>query len=71
VKCISKIGSKISEAQFGNVAHALTDCILNGAEEFRDIYATCLKTLITEADEAFGKTLCICLLMDLVNGKLF
>lgn len=69
VKCISKIGGKISEAQFGNVANKLTECILKGTEEFRDIYATCLRTLITEADDAFGKTLCSCLLDPLVSGK--
>lgn len=69
VKCISKIGSKISEAQFGSVANKLTECVVNGTEEFRDIYSTCLRTLITEADDAFGKTLCTCLLEPLVLGK--
>ncbi len=68
VKCISKIGSKISEAQFGMVANKLTQCVVTGPEEFRDIYSTCLKTLISEADKDFGKTLCECLLGPLVEG---
>ncbi len=70
VKCISRLGSKISEKQFGEIANKLTDCVMKGTEEFRDIYATCLKTLISEADETFGKTLCCCLLGPLVTGEL-
>ncbi len=68
VKCISKICSKISEAQFGMIANKLTECVVKGAAEFRDIYSTCLKTLISEADEAFGKTLCSALLEPLIAG---
>ena len=41
---------------------------MKGTEDFRDIYATCLKTLISEADEGFGKTLCTCLLTPLIKG---
>eukprot|EP00831_Metopus_contortus_P002237 TRINITY_DN10823_c0_g1_i1.p1 TRINITY_DN10823_c0_g1~~TRINITY_DN10823_c0_g1_i1.p1 ORF type:complete len:142 (-),score=24.17 TRINITY_DN10823_c0_g1_i1:93-518(-) len=51
VKCLSKIGSKISEQQFGVVANNLTECVIKESEEFRDIYSTCLKTLISEADD--------------------
>jgi len=68
VKCISKIGSKISEGQFGEITNKLTECVVKGTEEFHDIYATCLKTLISEADETFGKTLCNCLLPPLIRG---
>ena len=68
VKCISKIGSKISEKQFGEIANKLTECVVKGTEDFRDIYATCLKTLISEAEETFGKTLCGCLLPPLTKG---
>lgn len=68
VKCISRIGSRISEVQFGEIANKLTECVVKGTEEFRDIYATCLKTLISEADETFGKTLCNCLLPPLTRG---
>jgi cullin-associated NEDD8-dissociated protein 1 len=68
VKCISRIGSRISETQFGEITNKLTECVVKGTEEFRDIYATCLKTLISEADETFGKTLCNCLLPPLIHG---
>eukprot|EP01022_Parablepharisma_sp_SALTPOND_P017577 TRINITY_DN282_c0_g2_i1.p1 TRINITY_DN282_c0_g2~~TRINITY_DN282_c0_g2_i1.p1 ORF type:complete len:1310 (+),score=174.23 TRINITY_DN282_c0_g2_i1:9683-13612(+) len=68
VKCISKICSKISESQFGMIANKLTECVVKGAEEFRDIYSTCLKTLISEADESFGKTMCSALLEPLIEG---
>eukprot|EP00826_Nyctotherus_ovalis_P061353 TRINITY_DN8723_c0_g1_i13.p1 TRINITY_DN8723_c0_g1~~TRINITY_DN8723_c0_g1_i13.p1 ORF type:complete len:604 (+),score=200.37 TRINITY_DN8723_c0_g1_i13:218-2029(+) len=68
VKCISKICSKISEAQFGMIANKLTECIVKGSSEFRDVYATCLKTLIGEADESFGTSLCSALLEPLVSN---
>ena len=68
VKCISRIGSKVSEKQFGEIANKLTECVVKGTEDFRDIYATCLKTLISEADETFGRTLCACLLPPLTKG---
>lgn len=68
VKCISKICSKVSEEQFGVIANKLTECVVKGSAEFRDVYATCLKTLIGEAGESFGATLCSALLDPLVNN---
>jgi len=68
VKCISRICNKIQEVHFGFIANKLTECVVKESEEFRDIYATCLKTLISEADLSFGKTLCSALLDPLIAG---
>jgi len=68
VRCISKIGSRISEKQFAEITNKLTECVVKGTEDFRDIYSTCLKTLISDAGETFGKTLCSCLLPPLCKG---
>jgi len=68
VKCISKICSRIAEQHFGMIANKLTECVVKGSAEFRDVYATCLKTLIGEADESFGPSLCSALLDPLVKN---
>eukprot|EP00357_Protocruzia_adherens_P030504 CAMPEP_0115033814 /NCGR_PEP_ID=MMETSP0216-20121206/40191_1 /TAXON_ID=223996 /ORGANISM="Protocruzia adherens, Strain Boccale" /LENGTH=1233 /DNA_ID=CAMNT_0002412403 /DNA_START=112 /DNA_END=3813 /DNA_ORIENTATION=- len=58
VKCIAKIVPKIQESQVGEVVNKLTECILTGQAESRDIYATCLKGLISEVPESFCPILC-------------
>ncbi|OMJ83293.1 hypothetical protein SteCoe_15817 [Stentor coeruleus] len=58
VRCIKKIISKIQETQVSEVIGKLGDCLKNGKEEFRDIYATCLKGLISDVPESYANVVC-------------
>ncbi len=60
---------KINEIQLGEVVNKLTSCVIKGEANVRDIYSTCLKTLITESEEARGKIICGTLMAPLMKGK--
>ena len=68
VKCIAKIAPKIKEKHLGEVMKKLTSCVIKGTDDFRDIYSTCLKTLISEAEESLGKDVCNHLIPALKEG---
>eukprot|EP00400_MALV-I_sp_L67-5_P001314 gene1314-586_t len=48
VKCLASIVPKFKDEQIGEVVAKLAQLVLDGKPEVRDIYATCLKGLITE-----------------------
>ncbi|CAE7627941.1 CAND1 [Symbiodinium pilosum] len=48
VKCLAKIVCKFQEQQIGEVLAKLSQQVLDGKAEVRDIYATCLKGLLSE-----------------------
>lgn len=58
VRCIKRIVAKIHETQVSEVIGKLGDCLKTGKEEFRDIYATCLKGLITDVPESYANVVC-------------
>ena len=58
VRCIKRIVSKIHETQVSEVVSKLGECLKTGKEEFRDIYATCLKGLITDVPDSYSQVVC-------------
>lgn len=70
VRCIKRIVTKIQETQVSEVIVKLGDCLSNGKEEFRDIYATCLKGLITDVPENYARIVCETMMPILTQGIL-
>ena len=58
VRCIKRIVSKIQETQVSEVISKLGDCLTSGKDEFRDIYATCLKGLISDVPDHYSRVVC-------------
>lgn len=58
VRSIKKIIVKLQESQVVEVISKLGDCLKNGKEEFRDIYATCLKGLISDVPDSYSNIVC-------------
>ncbi|CAK0800197.1 unnamed protein product, partial [Prorocentrum cordatum] len=58
VKCLAKIVCKFQEQQIGEVLAKLSQLVLEGKAEVRDIYATCLKGLLSELPASCSKEAC-------------
>lgn len=58
VKCLAKIVCKFQEQQIGEVMARLSQLVLDGKPEVRDIYATCLKGLLTELPSSCSTLAC-------------
>ena len=70
VRCIKRIVAKIHETQVSEVVSKLGDCLKTGKEEFRDIYATCLKGLITDVPDACSRVVCDTMMPILIQSIL-
>ena len=68
VKCIAKIASKIQETNLGDIISKLAECIVTGKSECRDIYATCLKSIITDIQENYALTVIKQSIGSVING---
>merc|ERR1719230_243864 len=68
VKCLAKIVCKFQEQQIGEVMSKLSQLVLDGKPEVRDIYATCLKGLLTELPFACSGLACQSLLPKMLHG---
>merc|ERR1719487_668474 len=68
VKCLAKIVCKFQEAQIGEVVAKLSQLVLDGKPEVRDIYATCLKGLLTELPLACSGLACQNVLAKMLHG---
>ena len=58
VRSIKKIITKLQDSQVSEVINKLGDCLKTGKEEFRDIYATCLKGLIADVSDTSALIVC-------------
>eukprot|EP00931_Biecheleriopsis_adriatica_P101392 TRINITY_DN76542_c0_g1_i1.p1 TRINITY_DN76542_c0_g1~~TRINITY_DN76542_c0_g1_i1.p1 ORF type:complete len:1272 (-),score=340.55 TRINITY_DN76542_c0_g1_i1:76-3891(-) len=58
VKCLAKIVCKFQEQQIGEVLAKLSQLVLDGKPEVRDIYATCLKGLLVELPASCSGLVC-------------
>eukprot|EP00919_Chromeraceae_sp_WS-2016_P008701 GHVR01020436.1.p1 GENE.GHVR01020436.1~~GHVR01020436.1.p1 ORF type:complete len:131 (+),score=12.25 GHVR01020436.1:114-506(+) len=58
VKCLSKMVCKFQDSQMEEVLRNLSQLVLDGKPEVRDIYSTCLKGLILEMPNSKSDLLC-------------
>lgn len=56
VRCIKRTVAKIQESQVNDVIQKLGECLVSGKVEFRDIYSTCLKGLISDVPDSYANT---------------
>jgi len=68
VKCLAKIVCKFQEQQIGEVLAKLSQQVLDGKAEVRDIYATCLKGLLTELPATCSALACQNVLPKMLHG---
>mmetsp|Transcript_77181 Transcript_77181/g.213364 ORF Transcript_77181/g.213364 Transcript_77181/m.213364 type:complete len:1277 (-) Transcript_77181:133-3963(-) len=68
VKCLAKIVCKFQEQQIGEVLLKLSQLVLEGKPEVRDIYATCLKGLLGELPASCSTLACQNVLPKMLNG---
>mmetsp|Transcript_74560 Transcript_74560/g.230433 ORF Transcript_74560/g.230433 Transcript_74560/m.230433 type:complete len:1277 (+) Transcript_74560:76-3906(+) len=68
VKCLAKIVCKFQEQQIGEVLAKLSQLVLEGKPEVRDIYATCLKGLLTELPSSCSTLACQNVLPKMLHG---
>jgi len=68
VKCLAKIVSKFQEQQIGEVLAKLSALVLDGKPEVRDIYATCLKGLLSELPSSCSALACQSVLPKMLHG---
>jgi len=68
VKCLAKIVCKFQEQQIGEVLLKLSQLVLDGKPEVRDIYATCLKGLLTELPSSCSTLACQNVLPKMLTG---
>lgn len=68
VKCLAKIVCKFQEQQIGEVLAKLSQLVLDGKPEVRDIYATCLKGLLAELPPSSSALACQNVLPKMLNG---
>lgn len=68
VKCLAKIVCKFQEQQIGEVLAKLSQLVLDGKPEVRDIYATCLKGLLSELPAACSTLACQNVLPKMLHG---
>lgn len=68
VKCLAKIVCKFQEQQIGEVLAKLSQQVLDGKAEVRDIYATCLKGLLSELPASCSALACQNVLPKVLHG---
>jgi len=68
VKCLAKIVCKFQEQQIGEVLAKLSQLVLEGKPEVRDIYATCLKGLLSELPASCSTLACQNVLPKMLHG---
>ncbi|CAE7776498.1 CAND1 [Symbiodinium sp. CCMP2456] len=68
VKCLAKIVCKFQEQQIGEVLAKLSQQVLDGKAEVRDIYATCLKGLLSELPASCSALACQNVLPKMLHG---
>jgi len=68
VKCLAKIVCKFQEQQIGEVLAKLSQLVLEGKPEVRDIYATCLKGLLSELPCSCSTLACQNVLPKMLSG---
>merc|ERR1719226_434439 len=68
VKCLAKIVCKFQEQQIGEVLAKLSSLVLEGKPEVRDIYATCLKGLLSELPASCSALACQNVLPKMLHG---
>eukprot|EP00929_Paragymnodinium_shiwhaense_P075115 TRINITY_DN3840_c0_g2_i1.p1 TRINITY_DN3840_c0_g2~~TRINITY_DN3840_c0_g2_i1.p1 ORF type:complete len:1278 (-),score=399.72 TRINITY_DN3840_c0_g2_i1:105-3938(-) len=68
VKCLAKIVCKFQEQQIGEVLAKLSTLVLDGKPEVRDIYATCLKGLLSELPAHCSQLACQSVLPKMLHG---
>lgn len=68
VKCLAKIVCKFQEQHIGEVMVKLSTLVLDGKPEVRDIYATCLKGLISELPASSSAIACQSVLPKMLHG---
>ncbi|EGR34114.1 hypothetical protein IMG5_023380 [Ichthyophthirius multifiliis] len=56
IRCLSKIISKLQESQIENVAKTMIQKVIEDRGEYKDVYATCLKTLINDVPSNYAKS---------------
>ncbi|CAG9331708.1 unnamed protein product [Blepharisma stoltei] len=67
VRCIKRTVGKIQESQVSDVIEKLGVCLVQGKVEFRDIYSTCLKGLISDVPDSYSRTVTSTMLPMLMN----
>jgi len=68
VKCLAKIVCKFQEQQIGEVLAKLSQLVLLGKPEVRDIYSTCLKGLLGELPSSCSALACQNVLPKMLHG---
>jgi cullin-associated NEDD8-dissociated protein 1 len=68
VRCIKRIVPRLNDSHIRSVVDKLVQCLLRGKEEFRDIYATCLKGLISDVPDSCTSILTETMLPALQQG---
>jgi hypothetical protein len=57
IRSLSRVMGKLGEDQVKNIATTMISKVIGAKAEFRDVYATCLKTLINEVPREYNKTI--------------
>jgi len=68
VKCLARVVCKFQEQQIGEVLAKLSQLVLDGKPEVRDIYATCLKGLLSELPSSCSTPACQNVLPKMLHG---
>ncbi|TYZ57995.1 hypothetical protein PybrP1_012915 [[Pythium] brassicae (nom. inval.)] len=68
VKCLGILVTKVQETQVADICAKLSDLILTGKAELRDIYAIGLKTILTDVSSATGAAVAAGLCARLLKG---
>mmetsp|Transcript_95411 Transcript_95411/g.199626 ORF Transcript_95411/g.199626 Transcript_95411/m.199626 type:complete len:1263 (-) Transcript_95411:119-3907(-) len=68
IKCLAKIVCKFQDQQVGEVLAKLSQLVLEGKPEVRDIYATCLKGLLSELPPSSSAIACQNVLPKMLHG---
>uniref|UniRef100_K3X436 TATA-binding protein interacting (TIP20) domain-containing protein n=1 Tax=Globisporangium ultimum (strain ATCC 200006 / CBS 805.95 / DAOM BR144) TaxID=431595 RepID=K3X436_GLOUD len=68
VKCLGILVTKVQESQVADICAKLSDLILNGKPELRDIYSIGLKTILTDVSTKIGAAIASGLCTRLLKG---
>ncbi|TMW57399.1 hypothetical protein Poli38472_003324 [Pythium oligandrum] len=68
VKCLGILVTKVQEAQVADICTKLSELLLNGKAELRDIYAIGLKTILADVSHKTGTAIATNLCVRLLGG---
>ena len=73
IRCIGNCVGKLQETHLVNLLDKLAKHLLQDdhqSKQIRDIYATCIKTIINKVPDSFAEIVCNSILKNCFGGKL-